>query len=92
LIDSANRPALNYGGMSRTLNLVAVAVYVGFFHGLAVALLVAYWEDKRPILGMTTPEQEQKFNAHMRRTWLCAGVLTAVLYMVLTYWWPRWPT
>jgi len=68
--------------------LLFASAFVGFFAGLAVVLMLSFWNDKRPLMDGLTADQREQFRRYEKRIFVCAGIVGAVLYALLTYWWP----
>ena len=70
------------------LDLIIPAAFVGFLAGLATVLMLSFWNDKRPLMDTLTAEQNEQFRRYEKRVFVCAGIVAAALYALLTYWWP----
>jgi formate hydrogenlyase subunit 3/multisubunit Na+/H+ antiporter MnhD subunit len=74
--------------MNRLFSLLFAGGIVGMFVGMSVYFMVFFWEERRPLVSKTSPEQKHVFVGTMVRATICAWVIGTLLYIAVTYWWP----
>ncbi len=68
-------------------SLIVGAGVAGAFCTIAVGTLLELWEARNPLKQSLDDNQRDKFTAYFRRVITCVWSVTALLYIVLTYWW-----
>jgi len=70
----------------RDINLLVCAAVLGLISAVGVGGLLWGWESKRPMF-QGKPDGEKQLAEYCKRAMCCAWLVSAVLYIILTYWW-----
>jgi hypothetical protein len=71
--------------MDKALTLILAGTLVGAISGVIIGGLFAFWEKRKPLLG----KDAGVFNEYFIRVSVCAWPICGLLYILLTYWWPK---
>ena len=75
--------------MKHAFDLIFCGAIIGVLATGVVGTMFFLWEFKRPILKGRTPEQDGQFTEYFRRLLACVWLVSTLLYISLTYWWPQ---